>query len=170
MIDYRELRKEDMPIILKWRNDSMETLRTPYKLTLEQQMHWYNNTICDRQSNTRYWAFTKVGNDEIIGFGGIENVIWEYRTGEISILIGKEFRRLRYGECAVLMILSQAFNSMNMHNIWGECYTCGNTEFWKKILGESNYKIEFRTLPNRKYYNGLYWDSLYFNIGGEYET
>ena len=35
------LNEQDMYQILKWRNDIQEVLRTPYMLTVEQQLQYY---------------------------------------------------------------------------------------------------------------------------------
>jgi len=88
-------------------------------LTKEQQQDYYRNVICDRRGTTRYWGLhdldivtfremlgdpekgkvrTQFGNS-LIGYGGIENIEWENRHGEISIIIAPEYRgSTGYGE------------------------------------------------------------------------
>ena len=150
----------DMPTLLKWRNESMEILRTPYMLTNEQQNKWYNEVICDRKSTVRYWKISL--KNTLIGYGGIENIEWENRRGEISILIGPKFRRKGYGTEAAGLFLNQAFNFLNLDRIWGECYFCGNIKFWQRLAKIHNaYCI---VLPDRKFWNGKYHNSLYITF------
>jgi RimJ/RimL family protein N-acetyltransferase len=171
MLKIRELKAEDMPKILEWRNKAPETLRTPYRLTIEQQMDWYKKEICNRESRTRYWAFELERlvdeHDLLVGYGGIENLIWEYKIGEISLLIGDEYQGKGYGTDAVKMIIGEGFGAIGLKNIWGECYECASPGFWKKIFNELEEKYDIYTtvLPQRKYYEWEYWNSLYFNIG-----
>jgi RimJ/RimL family protein N-acetyltransferase len=159
--DMRTLNIEDVERIRKWRNHEPETLRTPYMLTKEMQKEWYLNTICKRESRTRYFAFYWDG--ELRGYGGIENILWEVRTGEISILIAKQYQGMGYGKEAIIKILDYGFNNLNLNFIWGECYYCSKAVgFWKHIL--SPYKPIETNLPNRKYWNGKYYDSYYFQV------
>lgn len=163
----RPLSLEDMEQVRQWRNEMPETLRTPYPLTKEQQAQYYQDVICNRQSTTRYYGFWELGppldkTDQFICMGGIENIQNETRIGEISLIVNPEYRGKGYGRKIVNEILGFAFNTLNLDAVWGECYMCGNVEFWCKIIKEHN---AFHTqLPHRKYFNGQYYDSLYFTF------
>ncbi len=157
---------ENMAIILDWRHSAQETLRTPYLLTLEMQEKYFYDVICNRQGKTRYFEFyTEENCSKFVGYGGIENIEWENRRAEISLIIAPHYRGKGYGSAAVDAILLQAFNNFNLDFVWGECYTCGNVEFWKKIIKRNKaFAVE---LPNRKYYKGQSWASLYFEFEKE---
>jgi RimJ/RimL family protein N-acetyltransferase len=181
----RPLELADMELIRQWRNASPETLRTPFPLTREQQEDWYRTVICDRRGSTRYWGVSAIvpayvtedvclldGNTvktnhsaaiRLVGYGGIENIQQENRLGEISILIAPEYRGKGYGEQAVSEFLHRAFRQLNLANVWGECYTCSRAiSFWKRMIEmRGAYSCQ---LPARKYWEGTYWPSLYFNF------
>lgn len=182
------LTANDMETIRGWRNEAMETLRTPFMLTKEMQADYYRDVICNRDSRTRYWAFVKVnpafGEYEfepyhyLIGYGGLENIEWENSRAEISLLIGPDYRRKGYGSQAVDIILDQAFNYLNLHSVHGECYCCANVKFWESILSDESISSciggrgiceSHKTyLLHTKLYNGKYHDSLHFTfIRGE---
>jgi len=164
-----------------WRNEIPETLRTPFLLTKEMQEDFYEN-VCKRESSDRYWAIIRTIDDEIkevvpetgfIGMGGIENIQWENRLGEISLIIDPTQTGNGLGKEAVDLLLDQAFNYLNLQTVWGECYCCNPAwEFWQKIT--ERYKGRYYTgdnpptrwthLPNRKFWKGEYYDSLYFSI------
>ena len=164
-IKFDIIERADLPAIIRERNKVPETLRTSYMLNIDMQEEYYEKVLSNRASNTRYFKFLLDGR--MIGYGGIENIQWENSTGEISILIFQGNRGHGYGEQCVKSILEYGFNFLNLHSIWGECYYCGNLKFWQKIIDKMSYVVRTATLYDRKYYNGIYHDSLYFCISKE---
>jgi len=178
-MQFRPLARDDVEQIRLWRNEVPETLRTSFPLTAEQQEDYYLNVICDRFGRTRYWGIWNEKEKSpawyseqtgmvrtaslLIGYGGIENIQWENRLGEISILIGSEYRGKGCGKWAVKEILKRAFQQLNLENVFGECFFCSSAvDFWKKMI--DLYSGLAAKLPGRKYWDGKYWDSLYFNF------
>jgi hypothetical protein len=101
--------------------------------------------------------------DKIIGFGGITNIQWENRIGEISLILDPEERNKGRGIQAVDLLLDKAFNYLNLQTVCGECYECNPAiEFWSKILEE--FVAHCCKMPNRKYWGGRYYGSMYFSI------
>lgn len=161
MLELGVLTKEDCEQVRQWRNKNLEALRTPYMLTKEMQESFYENVVCNRNSNSRYWGI--YSKKEFIGMVGIENIQWENRIGEISLIISPVEQGNGYGKQAVDLVLREAFKNMNLKTVWGECYYCNPAiGFWRKIINKYNAKEA--ALLNRKYYNGHYWNSLYFSI------
>lgn len=168
------LTKAQCEIVRLWRNEALETLRTPYPLTREMQEDFYEDVICNRNSPHRYWAIIRTIDDEIeglvpetgfIGMGGLSYIQWENRIGEISLILVPAERRKGYGKKAVELLLDQAFNYMNLKTVWGECYWSNGmgVDFWMKIV-EKKYKGFGVALPNRKFWKDRYYDSYYFSI------
>jgi len=167
------LTADNMEQVRIWRNQVPQTLRTPYLLTAEQQAEYYRKVICNRESHTRYFALiqnvpTQVGThdtapvERFVGYGGIEGIQWETRIGELSLLIGPEYRRRGYGKRAVSCILAHAWDVLGLETVYAECYECGAPEFWRTIAKQ--HRAETTTLPRRKYWDGQYWDSLYITF------
>ena len=167
MLELRALEPEDMAPIVRWRNDDMETLRTPHLTTMAQQMAWYDREIAHpSESRTRYWAlWDMVLADRwgsFVGYGGIEHIEWENRRGEISLLISPEHRGKGYGREAVGLFLRQAFQHLNLEHVWGEVYTCGHVAFWERMVESyQGFKV---MLPAHKSWNGRYYVALYFDF------
>lgn len=164
-MNLRALTIEDMEPIRKWRNECLDTLRTPFPLTKEQQEDWYKNEICNRNSRSRFWAIDEAffsGQDPfLIGYGGIENIQWENRIGEISLLINPERKNHGHGSKAARFIIGEAFERLNLLTVYAECYANNPAiKFWAKIFGNQTPVV----LPNRKYCNGQYYDSFYFSM------
>ena len=161
---FRALQKDDMPEILKWRSQCPEALRTPYDLTLEQQENWYYDVVCNRQANARWWGIQL--NNALVGYAGIEHIEFENGIGEISLLLNPEYQRKGLGEDALDLLLDKGFNFLNLQNLYGECFICNNASFfWHKMIYK--YSGYLTTIPNRKYYQGEYWDSMYFSFNWE---
>jgi RimJ/RimL family protein N-acetyltransferase len=170
----RALDLADMEPIRLWRNDVLDILRTPFPLTKEQQEEWYKTEVCDRRSRSRFWAIVNteyehnaietVKEDRIIGYGGIENIHWENRIGEISLLVSPGARGKKYGTLAANSILHEAFDRLNLKTVYAECYSNNRSvDFWRRIMVDGWNGTE-TILPNRKYCGGKYYDAYYFSV------
>jgi len=176
----KSLTKEQCEQVRVWRNQDMACWRTPYPLTERQQQDFYENIVCKRNSPNRYWAVigeirkcNQISCEEwtestkFIGMGGITTIQWENRIGEITLVIDPALRGKGCGEKAVELVLDQAFNSLNLKTVWSECYGCNEKGcgFWQSIAAKYN---SFTTaIPNRKFWNGEFYNSLYFSIDAE---
>ena len=153
----------DLEQVRQWRNEQTSMLRTPFLLTQEQQETFYRDVVSNRQANARYWGIRE--KDILIGMSGIENIQWENRLGEISLLLIPGGMR-KYGTKALKLLLHKGFMNMNMENIFAEVYECNpHLHFWMSMV--EKYDTCFVRLPNRKYYNGEYWSSYYINFNKE---
>jgi len=152
-----------------WRNEQQLALRTPFLLTAEQQEGFYWDVICNRQANARYWGIHDDINN-FIGMCGLEDIQWENRLAEISLLLDQLRTLNKYGADALSLLLEQGFMYLNLENITAEIYKCNpGFQFW---MGQAaKHMAKLAILPNRKYYAGQYYDSLYitFNKGAYLE-
>jgi RimJ/RimL family protein N-acetyltransferase len=161
---FKALIKEDMEQVRQWRNECLCALRTPFPLTEEMQQDFYKNVVCNRNANSRYWGIVEA--NILVGVSGIENIEWINSRGEISIIINPEHHGAGIGSYAFKMLLDKGFNELNLDNIWGECYSCNPaTAFWKKQIVKYNGRSFL--MPNAKFWNGKYYESLYFNFNRE---
>ena len=161
-----------------WRNAEMECWRTSQMLTRDMQEKFYDS-LSERDTDKRYWAIIDdkkrtqyFDGTVLIGMGGINNIQWENRIGEITLIIDPARRKDGMGEKAVELLLDQAFNYLNLKTVKGECYKCNPAwDFWEKLTRKYTYKgvdkpraSGFEKVPNRKYFDGKYWWSLKFFI------
>lgn len=172
----------DLEQVRLWRNEQVSCLRTPFLLTEEQQEQFYRDVVCNRQANARFWgiwASKKVtlpmqkpmgdieAEEEIfIGMCGLENIRWENRLAEISLLLDPQYPMEKYSEEALRLLLEQGFLNMNLRNIFTEVYECNpNIDVWLAIFqGYLRANCIVPVLPNRKYWNGQYYNSVYLNF------
>lgn len=161
MLTLKPLSLADCEQVRLWRNEDISFLRTSRMLTQEEQEDFYADLVCAQHSKCRYLGIHE-GLD-FVGMGGLVNISWENSHAEISIIIDPLKRRQKIGAKAVSMILAHGFGRLNLHNIYGECYACSPyMAFWEEMIRE--YQAYDTTLPQRKYWNGKYYDSLYFNF------
>ncbi len=163
MLKFEAPRIEDFEMKREWRNESLVSMRTSFLLTREMQEDFYRNVVCDRNSNVRFWTVTLERLHKIIGQASLMNIQWENRLAEMGVILAPSERNKGYGKEIVRMLLDKGFNELNLENIYGECYLCSPAiTFWEKIADE--YNAQKVMLPNRKFWLGEYWDSLYFNF------
>lgn len=150
----KPITKKGLENAREWRNECLESLRTSDFLTREQQEEFFKNLP---NTNHRYYLI------ENVGVGGITNIQWENRIGEISLILNPDMRGRGYGMIAVDLLLDKAFNQLNLQTVCGECYLCNPNEgFWQKVI--EKYMCFSTLLPNRKFWDGKFWDSIYFSI------
>jgi RimJ/RimL family protein N-acetyltransferase len=144
--------------IAAWRNEARETLRTPGFTSITKQYDWQQQLD---KTNHKYFAFRHESN--LLAVGGLTDVEWENGLAEISLIVNPENRADGVGSDCVDMLLDEAFNKMNLQTVTGECYECNpGIKFWYRVIEKYNgYKTILR---NRKFWNGKYYDSLYFSI------
>jgi len=173
MIELKPVQKTDMAQIVQWRNEQLSNLRTSKMLQLENQEEFYDKIICDRNSNARFFAVRnivkmndtdKTETSELIGMIGIENIEWENRRGEISIVLNPRLDSFNdIFQTSVEDILDYAFDELNLENIWGELYKCNQQYYvWIGLLNKMRaYTTEIKYL---KYHRGGYYHGLWYNI------
>jgi RimJ/RimL family protein N-acetyltransferase len=151
----------DTEKLTDWRKANPEGARTPYMLSYEQEDKWYRDVVCDRNSPHRYWAVRE--NDVLVGLTGITNIEHENRRGEVALLIDPEKRGRGFGREALWLALGQAFDNMDLEQVYGECYKCnGSLAFWANLAFKHGWEV--RVLPSTKRWGGKRWDSLWFAI------
>ena len=152
--------REEVEEVRRWRNEELQFLRTPYRLTPEMQRNFYDTVISNRDSPHRYYGLYHDG--EFVGFGGLTNIDYINGHTEVSLIIHPEHRGAGYGKEAVELLLKEAYHSLRMNMVYGEVYRCGNWQFWEKII--ANYGGHGAILEDRKFWDGKYWDSIYFSL------
>ena len=131
-------------------------------LMKEHQEDFYDSLL-SRTSNHRYFELWH--NREFVGLGGVTNIQWENRIGEISLLIVPGLRGTGIGKEAVAELYRHAFYELNLNCVYGECYDSNPIarDFWYDLI-TTEYQGDITTLTHRKYWDGKYHNSLYFSV------
>lgn len=152
--------KANLLACLDWRELDLSCLRTSnYILDIEQENFY--ESLSKRKDILLFSVLNESGG--LVGICGFVNINNQNRNAEISLIINPYFRRSGYGKNVLNLLLKYGFKVCNFRNIFGEAYLCNNNiDFWQKYIEENN--LFSTLLPERKYFNGKYHDSIYFNI------
>tara|TARA_B110001452_G_scaffold89105_1_gene73030 strand:- start:18416 stop:18937 length:522 start_codon:yes stop_codon:yes gene_type:complete len=152
----RNIIYDDIFKIKKIRNEQMDVLRQNNILTDNDQEKWYNELIKPSYiSKTKVLNFTILYNEKFIGYGGLVNIEYDNKKGEVSFLVEKE-RTLNNNiyendfTFFLNFISEYASNQLKLHKIWTETYEF--RKFHISILEKNMFKVE-----------GVLKESIYLN-------
>lgn len=155
---------DDCERIRRWRNDALETLRTPFPLTTDQQGDFYRDIVCNRNSPHRYYALRLPASSgatwgPLVGCGGLTNIMWENGCTEISLIMDPNQRGAGHGGTSVRLLLEEAFLRLRLVTVLAECYEVNPAiGFWVKM--GARFQAHSQVLPRRKFCEGRLFDSL----------
>jgi RimJ/RimL family protein N-acetyltransferase len=169
-MELKVLTKEELEQVRQWRNRNLEIWRTPFLLTKEMQENFYDSVINNRNATSRYWGvhleLSEITDSQFIGMVGLTDISLENRIAELSMQLNVDVGKQGHGTQALIKLLDKGFDELNLENIYGEAYTCSPIiDFWYKTL--KKFDIEYVFLRARKYWNGEYHSSIYFNFSKE---
>ncbi len=119
----------------------------------------YNSTLKD--IDCKACEYKSISKDMLIGMAGLEDIQWENRLAEISLILN--INNLEEFEEALRLILHEGFMNMNLENIFTEVYVCNpNYKFWEEQAKE--WECITTGLPERKFHLDTYWNSIYINF------
>lgn len=170
-IKLKRINKTNLLNSLDWREEELSGLRTSQFILDIEQEKFYESL--HKRKDIILFSIVKEGkcgddlanmqHPGVIGIGGFVNINQSNRNAEISLIVNPIHRTLGYGNACLRVLLNYAFNIMNIKNVYGEVYFSNkHFPFWKKFIDK--YNLFSTTLPERKYFNGTYYDSLYFNV------
>jgi UDP-4-amino-4,6-dideoxy-N-acetyl-beta-L-altrosamine N-acetyltransferase len=121
MIFLREITKDDIQYINKWRSKEsiIDTLGTTFRyINYETDLNWFDNYLKNRHKEVRC-AICKKEDGSIIGVVYLLQIDYQNRNAEFAIFIGnKEEQGKGYGKQASTMMLKHAFNDLNLHKVY----------------------------------------------------
>ena len=159
----KKVEESDIDLYHSWRNniDVMKTT-SPFLdiYTLEDTKNFFKNVILNSQNSHGYIIVDK-SREISIGIISLVNIDFKNRNCEMIIDIGnKDYWGGGYGKSSTSLILSYAFNELNMHKVYLKVFSFNDKDInlYKKL----GFKEEGR---NREaiYRNGLYQDII--NMG-----
>ena len=121
MFTLRELCRDDMPEINKWRNNQelISFLGAPFRF-IDQAVDekWYIDYLSNRNNTIRCAIIDQQEPEKILGLVSLTAIDWISRSCEFHIMIGKEQDRGKgIGSYALKAILEHAFNNMNLDRV-----------------------------------------------------
>jgi len=158
------IRKKDIFIIKKWRNEQMDILRQNKLLTDQEQLTYYENIVvpCFSHVHPQIILFSYLNSDRCIGYGGLTNIDWTAKRTEISFLLDtkhvtdnalyeKEFTFF------IKLIKKVVFNDLGFNRIFTETYAFRQEHI--SLLEKNGFRFEGR-MKQHVMINGTFVDSL----------
>ncbi len=112
--------KEDMEFIYEWFSDS-EFLKFYDYMPPEPQTKKEVNEVFnayEKNEGSDVFAIRLLGNNQIIGIAGFDDIVKENKVATLFIGIGnKNIRGKGYGKDALNQLLDYGFNELNFHRI-----------------------------------------------------
>lgn len=119
MYKLRELQRDDIKTINKWRNDPelISCLGAPFRFINEEvDFRWYENYMQSRNKSIRCAIVDD--KDLIVGLISLLNIDYINRSCELHIMIGEsENRGKGIGTFAVKSMIDHAFDNLNLRRI-----------------------------------------------------
>lgn len=154
-----QLTEADAEPTANWREAARANLRTPYVRSVEEQREFIR-TLPAHRHEYRYWAVK--ADDLTIGIAGLSPIQWGNGLAEVSLVLDPAQMRNGYGGMAFVLLLSEAFNGLRLHQVVAQVYTSNPAlGFWRRMsqkYGDGTCVV----LPAQKFVNGQYYDAEYF--------
>lgn len=158
------IRKEDLFLIKKWRNEQMDILRQNKPLTDQEQIAYYENIVipCFSQVYPKIILFSYLNSNHCIGYGGLTNIEWLSKRAEVSFLLDtkrainpvlyeKEFTSF------IMFMKKVAFDDLEFNRIFTETYAFRHEHI--SLLEKNGFRFEGK-MKQHAMINGTFVDSL----------
>ena len=154
--------------IRKWRNKQINILRQKNQLSTEDQKIYFQDKI-KKEINKKQpkqiillFCYKKV----ILGYGGITNISWLAKRGELSFLLDNKYANKKidseyYFPIFLKLIKELAFNVLKLNIIWSETYSI-RPNYIRQL--ELNSFVNVGIIKNNREINNQIYDTYYHEI------
>lgn len=109
----RAIVESDLDHLRRWRNDQQDVLRQQKPLTDDHQLHWFRSVVEPSYASERFPTALLVVVEEDgrpTSYGGLTNIEWVSRRGEVSFLAATERTRAPRYAAEITRFLSWLFD------------------------------------------------------------
>jgi len=143
------IRRKDIQLIRKWRNEQIDILRQRKKLTEKEQTNYYNKIIKKTftEKEPDIIIFSYLLDDVCIGYGGLTNIDWISKKAEISFIVdttrysNSEIYQKDF-QCFLNIITQLSFDELKLNRLFTETYDVRGLHI--KILESVGFELESR--------------------------
>jgi RimJ/RimL family protein N-acetyltransferase len=164
MITLRELSREDLPVINRWRQDPVVTdgIGAPRRfIGLDVDLQWYDEYLARRGSEVRC-AVLLTGSSQLVGMVSLTRIDYVHRNAEYNAVVGERGEQNRgVGTAATRAMVRHGFFDLNLHRIYVSILrqNLGSIRMCEK----AGFKEE-GTIREGAYKNGQYHDLVLMGV------
>ncbi len=125
----RPLQEADINHLREWRNAQREVLRQDAELSAQQQRRWFREVVTPTHAgeNPQFLLVGIESDSRLVAYGGLTNVAWHYRRGEVSFLADTEAARDEDEYSAVFRAFLDwlpqfSFDQLGLHRVFTETW------------------------------------------------
>ena len=164
MITLREISRDDLPTINKWRRDPVvsDGVGAPRRfIGLDVDLKWYEDYLSRRGSEVRC-AVCLAGSDQLVGMVSLTRIDYVHRHAEYNAVIGERGDQNRgVGTAATRAMVRHGFFDLNLHRIYVSIlrHNIGSIRMCEK----AGFREE-GTIREGAYKNGRYHDLVLMGV------
>src|SRR5437867_3945255 len=121
MITLREITRDDIPVINRWRRDSGVSggIGAPRRfIGLDVDLKWYEDYLAHRGHEVRC-AVCLADTDQLVGMVSLTRIDYVHRHAEFNAAVGERAERnRRIGTAATRAIVRHGFCDRNLHRLY----------------------------------------------------
>lgn len=121
MITLREISREDIPIVNRWRCDKVvsDGVGAPKRfIGLDVDMKWYEDYLARRGSEVRC-AVCLAETGQLVGMVSLTRIDYAHRNAEYNAVVGERSSQNRgIGTAATRAMVRHGFFDLNLHRIY----------------------------------------------------
>lgn len=163
-IGLRAIEKDDLPQLMKWRNNPnfRKYFRETDEINQTKQELWFES-INSQNSKNKMFAIIKLDTNELMGACGLCYIDSINRSADFSIYLGYDNLYIddKYSVEAANLMIKHAFNVLNLHRLWAEIYSIDTQK--KKFFSVLNFKLDGE-LRETYWYNKQWHNSLFYSL------
>lgn len=152
------LRQRDIQTLRQFRNAQVAVLRQKTPLSVEDQDRWYREVVkpTHRSPEPRFLLVSILDAEgTFIGYGGLTNIDWDHKRGEVSFLVSPErlgdgvlYRKDFLGFLRFLQVWS--FDGLGLNKLHTETYAF--RELHIRVLEEAGFRQEGRLIDHVRHH------------------
>lgn len=116
MTELRDLEKQDLDALVRWRNDPVVNRCLADRLkSIEEADAWFKRL----KTQPRIWLKAIIDDGQTVGYASVESIDEKNRKCELAMVIGDPDRWGKgIGSLVMNSMLKYAFEDLHMHRVW----------------------------------------------------
>jgi RimJ/RimL family protein N-acetyltransferase len=164
MITLRELSRDDIPVINRWRQDPVvsDGIGAPRRfIGLDVDIRWYEDYLARRGSEVRC-AVCLAESGQLVGMVSLTRIDYVHRNAEYNAMVGERTSQNRgFGTAATRAMVRHGFFDLNLHRIYVSILRDNISSI--RMCEKAGFREE-GTIRQGAYKNGAYHDLVLMGV------